>query len=204
MELPAWKTEQKIYEAAVKLFDSNGFDGTTVRQIAGEAGVNLALISYYFKNKKGLLEFVMIRYFEPLFQLLEGTSRQRTSTTEDLLTEMLQILIRYQSENARVTRIIQRELSVESMLAREIMSIYLTQQKHFFVSVLEEAVERGELDEALNIDLTVISLLSIAHYPYLNPQWIREVFYLEPKSSGFIDELGRQIKHIVTCLIRKK
>lgn len=45
-------TKQKIVGAAVELFDSQGFDGTTVRQIACKAGVNVALISYYFKNKK--------------------------------------------------------------------------------------------------------------------------------------------------------
>ncbi len=44
--------------AAEKLFAVNGFDGTSVRDIAQEAGVNVAMISYYFGSKEKLMEAV--------------------------------------------------------------------------------------------------------------------------------------------------
>ena len=47
-----------IINAAEKLFSVNGFDGTSVRDIAQEAGVNVAMISYYFGSKEKLMEAV--------------------------------------------------------------------------------------------------------------------------------------------------
>ena len=45
-----------ILDAAERLFGNRGFEGTSVRDIAQEAGVNVAMISYYFGSKEKLLE----------------------------------------------------------------------------------------------------------------------------------------------------
>ncbi len=50
--------QQYIISVAEKLFSVNGFDGTSVRDIAQEAGVNVAMISYYFGSKEKLMEAV--------------------------------------------------------------------------------------------------------------------------------------------------
>jgi len=47
-------TEQKIKEAARKVFQKKGFEATRTRDIADEAGVNLALINYYYRSKESL------------------------------------------------------------------------------------------------------------------------------------------------------
>ena len=46
----------QIIATAEKLFASKGFDGTSVRDIAEAAGINLAMISYYFGSKEKLME----------------------------------------------------------------------------------------------------------------------------------------------------
>lgn len=46
----------QIIEAAEELFAERGFAGTSVRDIAESAGVNLAMISYYFGSKEKLME----------------------------------------------------------------------------------------------------------------------------------------------------
>ena len=48
-------SRSNILNASAELFVKNGYDGTSVRQIAKEAGVNIAMISYYFKSKEGVL-----------------------------------------------------------------------------------------------------------------------------------------------------
>jgi AcrR family transcriptional regulator len=48
----------QILEVAERLFAEHGFEGTSVRDIAHEAGVNVAMISYYFGSKEKLLEAV--------------------------------------------------------------------------------------------------------------------------------------------------
>ncbi len=47
-----------IIDIAERLFSVSGFDGTSVRDIANEAGVNVAMISYYFGSKEKLMEAV--------------------------------------------------------------------------------------------------------------------------------------------------
>lgn len=49
-------SKEHIKTTAIKLFSEKGFDGVGVRDIAKEANVNIAMISYYFKSKEGLLE----------------------------------------------------------------------------------------------------------------------------------------------------
>src|SRR3954469_16883355 len=51
----------QIMEAAERLFADHGFAGTSVRDIAEAAAVNLAMISYYFGSKEKLME-AMFRY----------------------------------------------------------------------------------------------------------------------------------------------
>src|SRR6476646_555713 len=48
--------QEHIIEAAEALFADKGFAGTSVRDIAEAAGVNLAMISYYFGSKEKLME----------------------------------------------------------------------------------------------------------------------------------------------------
>jgi len=47
--------KEKIINAAIKLFAEKGFDATSVDEIANLAGVNNAMIYYYFSSKYGLL-----------------------------------------------------------------------------------------------------------------------------------------------------
>lgn len=52
----AEQTRNAIVEAALRLFRSNGYDGTTMRAIAGEADVSLGNAYYYFSSKEHLIQ----------------------------------------------------------------------------------------------------------------------------------------------------
>jgi AcrR family transcriptional regulator len=52
-------TEEKIKAAARKIFTKQGYAATRTRDIAEEAGINLALLNYYFRSKEKLFELVM-------------------------------------------------------------------------------------------------------------------------------------------------
>ena len=60
-------TEEKIKEAASKVFQKKGFSGTRTRDIAEEAGLNLALINYYFRSKQKLFEIIMAEKLSSFF-----------------------------------------------------------------------------------------------------------------------------------------
>ncbi len=57
-------TEEKIKEAARRLFMQQGFEGTKTRDIAKEAGINLALMNYYFRSKQNLFDIIMLEHME--------------------------------------------------------------------------------------------------------------------------------------------
>ena len=59
-------TREKLIYSAEALFAERGFDGVSVRDIANAAGVNSALVGYYFRGKEGLFSEVYTRHCEPL------------------------------------------------------------------------------------------------------------------------------------------
>src|SRR6478752_4929432 len=63
------ETRDTILAAAAELFAARGYAGTTIKEIASKAGVNSALLYYYFEDKEGLYRAV-------LAHLIEASSRQ--------------------------------------------------------------------------------------------------------------------------------
>lgn len=67
-------TENKIKEVAKRLFIERGFEATKTREIAKEAGVNIALLNYYFRSKEKLFEKIfeesVNRYLHILVSIL--------------------------------------------------------------------------------------------------------------------------------------
>ena len=64
---PQQGTEEKILEAAKKVFHRKGFEGARMQEIADEAGINKALLHYYFRSKDNLFEAV---FRDAFFQLM--------------------------------------------------------------------------------------------------------------------------------------
>ena len=64
-------TKTKILDAAEILFADKGFNGTSLREITGQAEVNLAAVNYHFGSKKELIKAVMSRYMNELSPRLE-------------------------------------------------------------------------------------------------------------------------------------
>lgn len=63
-------TEEKIIEAARKVFTQKGYAATRTRDIAEEAGINLALLNYYFRSKEKLFQLVMAEKLQQLFSVV--------------------------------------------------------------------------------------------------------------------------------------
>jgi AcrR family transcriptional regulator len=70
----------RILDCAEKLFADHGFDGTSIRDIAGMADVQVALVGYHFGSKEELLDSVLVRRatvcHEERMAFLEGAQRR--------------------------------------------------------------------------------------------------------------------------------
>ena len=74
-------TREKILGAASTLFAKSGFEGTSIREIAAEADVNLAAVNYHFKNKQTLYWENYVRAIEWLEQKVAEIPNPRTRPT---------------------------------------------------------------------------------------------------------------------------
>lgn len=73
---------QKLIKAGLKLFGERGFHGTSVRDVAAEAGVSFGLIRKYFGTKEGLRDAVEDYVVVELQQFYEDFFRARSASPD--------------------------------------------------------------------------------------------------------------------------
>lgn len=81
-------TEEKIKAAARTIFTRKGYAATKTRDIAEEAGLNLALLNYYFRSKEKLFEIIMAENLKKLFGILAPILNDQGKTLDEKLSSM--------------------------------------------------------------------------------------------------------------------
>ena len=85
------RTRQAILEVAREEFARRGLDATTVRQIAGRAGVDPAMIAHHFGSKQQLFLAALQVPFDPAVEIAQVLAGPRDELAARLLTRMLQV-----------------------------------------------------------------------------------------------------------------
>ena len=168
---------QRIEKAALQLFTHQGFDGTSIREIATAAKCNVANISYYFDSKKGLLEYLMKQYFETYFSYIHVVLQdENNQTMTDLFLQLVDTILHYQFENRQLTRFVQREILLDTTLAREIMTTYFMREKYIFSSIIHEGKRTKEFQKVKDEEV----LLYVGSYlsaPFIYEHYMNEVLH---------------------------
>ncbi|WP_100405125.1 forespore capture DNA-binding protein RefZ [Bacillus solitudinis] len=185
-------TKEKMLEAAVHLFHTQGYHGTSVRHIAEKAKVNVALVSYHFGGKKGLFEQLMTQFLEGYMHVISAELSKENTGAKERLLSMLHALLTYQQTYHYLARMVHREMALDSVLVREIMSTYLRKEKHDFDQLLKLGIRRGEFRKQ-QLDFVVIQLRSMLTMPYLYPQYLRELYQMIPTEPYFVK---RYMEHL--------
>lgn len=86
-------TQEKIREAARKVFLRKGYAGTRTRDIAEEAGINLALLNYYFRSKQKLFEEIMMEHVHKLFGHIGPVITDSTTSLEQKVESIVNAYI---------------------------------------------------------------------------------------------------------------
>lgn len=104
---------ERLLETAVRLFSRNGFDGTSVRAVADEAGVAWSLVRFYFKSKEGLREatenYVMSSYL----------ARVRAASSVESFEELESVIEAQTAGLPDIARFLRRAIAEERPLALE-------------------------------------------------------------------------------------
>lgn len=189
-----------IFEVAEKLFAENGYDGTSIRTIAKEANINIAMISYYFGSKEKLLEQLLnyktADFTQELEHILE-TSQDYFVKIEEIVT----LIIRRVHKNRRVYKIIHFEYS---NAVRQIdFESYLDNKRKNY-ALLEGFIKEGQKADVFSKNITIPLLLptilgTYFHFLY-NKRSYEEIYQLSPDIS--IDDFiyGTLTSHIIRTI----
>ncbi len=97
---------ERILEAADELLAEKGYDGISMSKVAAQAGVNKALVFYYYKNKEGLFARVLERYYEAHRRAL-AEAFEREGSLRERIHGMIDAYLAFAGENARYPRMVQ-------------------------------------------------------------------------------------------------
>src|ERR1700733_6973121 len=105
---------EHILVVAEELFAEKGFDGTSVRDIAQQAGVNLAMISYYFGSKEKLLESLLEFRAGYAYGILEELNKDESLSPWDKIDRLVDFYVDRILHNMRFHTIMWQESSQRS------------------------------------------------------------------------------------------
>lgn len=185
-------SKESIVKAAVSLFNANGYDGTSIRDIAKEAKINAANISYYFRNKLGLLEHCLTSFFEGYMEELEEGLTTLDSGPTQCLKNIAGNLWMYQCCHIQLTRFVLREMSIDSQIVREILTTYYTKERYIFKTVIEKGIETNEF-HSHSIQYLLIQFKGLLSVPFLNTQYLTEVLHVFPHERYFAEKYLQEI-----------
>ena len=90
-------TKNKMIEVGTKLFFENGFDGTSIRNIADEVGCEVGLFYYYYKSKDDLFSDILEHFFEPYkkdFQAIVDGIRENNDRALERFFKYMHVKVR--------------------------------------------------------------------------------------------------------------
>ena len=150
----------QIIETAEILFADKGFDGASVRDIANEAGVNVAMISYYFGSKEKLLE-ALFNY------RAEGTTHKLESMLEDRELhsfQKMEVMIDYFIDKFLIQKCFHKIMMREQVASQRTVTTGLIQ--HFkkrnqllVKKLIHEGQKTGEFSKNIDVPMLMATLI---------------------------------------------
>lgn len=154
---------EHILNAAERVFGEMGYEGASTRHLASEAGVNMAMINYYFGSKDGLLKSVLERRMLIMRNALQEVVAQARDSREKLMGA-IDLYINKVSSNNFFHRIIHREISFSQ---RSELSDFISENVFTNVStfrdIIREGIENGSF-KPVDAEMTVASIFGTIYY----------------------------------------
>ena len=145
-------------EAAERLFADKGFGGTSVRDIADAAQVNLAMISYYFGSKEKLMEALFERRSEDVNIQIESLLHNDDISPIKKMEELI---------DSYINRIMQKQQFYKIMMCEQVINknpVILGLLKDLKKKNLEEfgkLINEGQQQKVFKSDIDVLLLMNI-------------------------------------------
>lgn len=193
-----------ILQAAEKLFAEDGFDGTSIRTIAKEANVNIAMISYYFGSKEKLLEALIIHRTSGMKMQLENIFSQNLTPLEkvDLLIDLYISRI---NKNKCMYQIVHFELSTKKRIMDMQSFIDIKRQNlEAFTKIIREGQDLGAFRKDINVMLIPPTIMGTLVHFQMNRLFFEKFIDIsteEAYESYIENELTTHIKQTIKALL---
>lgn len=131
-------TEEKIKKAARKVFMQKGYAATRTRDIAEEAGINLALLNYYFRSKEKLFNEVMREKIQQFFGILLPIISDPSTKLEVKIDLMVSSYIDMLTANPDLPLFVLGEMKGQTDNLKKILPVQKISNKISFIQQLKE------------------------------------------------------------------
>src|SRR5687767_3781608 len=163
--VPDISTEEKIKKAALTLFTKKGFAATRTRDISQEAGINLALLNYYYRSKEKLFELVMTEILQNFFKgITQIFNDERTSVDEkvSIFVTNYTALLKQQPD---LPLFIFHELRIDPRKLATKMGVNMVFKSYFFTQLSEE-MDRKKIVRIHPLHY-VINMIAMCVFPFI-------------------------------------
>lgn len=197
-------TEDKILEAAKNVFVSKGMEGARMQEIADEAGINKALLHYYFRSKERLFEAIfaeMIKFAFPKITRIAQSDAPFVIKLEQVIDAYIDLLIKHPFIPGFVMKELNRD---PSGLFKMIVKFGLNPQ--VFFDQIQLAMDRGEIVPMQPRHLAA-NIISMCIFPFAARPLVSFVLFKDDQVEleAFYSERAEVIKKfVIDAIVIKK
>ncbi len=167
-------TEQTILNAAKKVFIEKGKEGARMQEIADEAGINKALLHYYFRSKQRLFKAVFLEAFERFLPKIKSLMTSDKSFLE-IIEVFIQNYIDLILENPHIPAFVLHELNQNPENLAQFMGNKLPNLTALFDKINLE-ISAGTI-KPIDPKQLVINIIGLCLFPFVARPIIQKIFF---------------------------
>ncbi|MEP6711285.1 MAG: TetR/AcrR family transcriptional regulator [Ferruginibacter sp.] len=195
--------EKKILAAAKKVFTTQGMAGARMQDIADEAGINKAMLHYYFKDKDKLFEMIFIgeaQKFFPKINMIFVSDAPLFEKIEHFVNEYLDEM----TESPYLPWFVLNELNRDAdQFLNKVWNMASRPDPSKFLAQIEREVKKGTIKRISPLHL-LINLLSMTIFPFVaRPMIIRTMQMDELQFRQMIEQRRKEIPKFIIDAIKK-
>ncbi|HLT49663.1 TetR/AcrR family transcriptional regulator [Aequorivita nionensis] len=195
-------TEGQILNAAENVFQKKGMDGARMQEIADEAGINKAMLHYYYRSKQLLFEAVFTNAFSLLAPQLNKILND-DSSIEDKVKNFTHNYISFISKHPYLPNFIIQELNRNPKFFEKIQQNAAFPTLEKFKNQVNEEVEKGIL-KPINGEQLFINIISLNIFPFVATPLIKGFLKIDDKAfKKMMEERKVSVSEFIINSIKK-
>ena len=159
-------TEERIKAAARKVFHQKGYAGTRTRDIAEEAGINHAMLNYYFRSKEKLFEMVMMETMAQFFKGVNLMLNDENTSLDEKIDLIVSNYVDLLLKEPELPTFILNEVRPNPQAFVEQNPIKEALTHSVLTRQYAEAVARGEITEP-NLMQAILNVIGLVIFPFI-------------------------------------